>query len=196
MRYGSKLTSLIILFLIFACVTLVLLPESHHDALPPITKNNSPDWFMYNASVEKTNEEGKIQGKVQSPRLYHYEKENRIAMQHPFFTLFDKDNLPWQISADKGNVYQNHPERIDLNSHVIVRQLPGKGSNEVTVVSDSLSYYPDTSEAKTSDPVTITQPGMIIHAIGLEANLKQSIINFLKQSQVEYHEQHNAPTKH
>ena len=171
------------------CVSLVLLPLSHHLDLPKISTSRSPDWFMITAKATKTDETGQMVGRIQSPLLRHYTLDNRIAITMPFFILYDKDRLPWHITAEKSDIFQGKDQRIEFYGHVLVKQMPGKNSNEVTLMTEHFTYYPKTSQAFTKEPVTIMEPGATVHSVGFQADFKQSIIKFLSQSQTQYYEQ-------
>jgi len=192
MHFNKRVTSFFTLALLLFCIALILMPQSHHFSLPTRVENQSPDWFMKNATAMKTDEQGKIKGLVTSPSMVHYSADDVIDMQQPFFTLFDNGGIPWHINANTAQVFQKkNNNHIQLNKNVIVKQMPGKGSNEVTLTTDHLTFFPDTSIAKTDAAVTITEPGSTIQAVGFEADLKQGIIKFLSNSRAEYHVQEN-----
>ena len=174
------------------CVSLVLLPMSHHIDLPKANVNRSPDWFMIKAKATKIDETGQIAGSIQSPLLRHYTLDNRVAITAPFFILYDKDRLPWHITAEKSDIFRGRDERVEFYGHVLVKQMPGKNSNEITLMTEHLTYYPKTSQALTKEPVTITEPGATVHSIGFQADFKQSIIKFLSQTQTQYYEQNHS----
>ena len=180
-----KSTSGLLLLVIIAIFILICLPRAVNINLPT-HQDTTPDWYMTNMTATTYDEQGEVKGILQSPKLVHYPKKNITHMKTPYFILYDKDRIPWHITSTYGKIYQDKIEKVYLWDNVIVQQMPAPHSDQTTLLTSELTYYPKTSFAHTNKPVTITQPDSEMQSIGFNANLKKGLIKFLSQSQMEY----------
>ncbi len=186
MNLSTKISLTLIL------VLTALLSLSFYYAKPFVVKrvNQSrvPDWYIVHAKITNTNLLGHVTGQLTSPRLTHLPYDNVIHLQTPFFVAYDKTNIPWHIHADKGLAYQTKPKKINLIGNVRIQQLPGVGSHKARLTTTQMMYFPNQNIAETKQPVTISEPGTVMHSVGFKANFHQGVIRFLSRSEAEYYD--------
>ncbi|PIQ44018.1 MAG: LPS export ABC transporter periplasmic protein LptC [Gammaproteobacteria bacterium CG11_big_fil_rev_8_21_14_0_20_46_22] len=163
-------------------------------------KKQPPDWYMTQTHGFSTNTDGQLKSKVNSPTVDHYAKEDKLHLTSPVFFSYDKQHVPWRITANFGDYYENkkNPQAtyLHLQDNVVIKQLPGPGSKETEIQTSTLNYYPDTQLAKTQAPVVVYQQGSVIHAVGMIANLKTDKVDFLSQAHAKYHVSSKNSPKH
>jgi len=186
MNYRAK-TVIIVIFLLMAIFGFgIFLSQPTYNLKQIEKQNTAPDWYMTGVTISKYNALGAIKGIMTSTKLTHDQKQNIIYMQKPFFILYDKNRTPWHISSLHGKNYQDEKSKTDLWGNVRVKEMPGKDSHHTDMSTTQLTYYPQRNFAHTDKPVTIKEPGSIMHSIGVNANLKTGVIHFLSKTTGEY----------
>ena len=147
--------------------------------------SSTPDSFMTNVTATKLNKLGKPHYLLIAQDVRHYVQNDMTLIQKPFFTFYPIDEPPWQVKSDMSQAIHG-TEKVWLINHVFIQQLPGNNSHNATLSTNFITLYPDISFAETNQPVTITQPNTIIHAIGMQVDMKQSYVKFLSHTQGEY----------
>jgi lipopolysaccharide export system protein LptC len=170
--------SLILLLIIMAILTTWLITTSGNIVLPE-SKPQNPDSLMTLVDAIKFSKTGQPHHIFKSAQLVNYLKNNMTKLKQPFYVFQNETESPWHICADRGKAY-NGIDRIILNGHIKIQQLPGKNSRNLTLITDQMTFYPNRSFAETDRPVTIKQPGIIIHGIGLEVDLKTGNVKLRK----------------
>lgn len=143
------------------------------------------DSFMTQVHGIKLDKFGKPHDELVSPFIRHYQKQNRMLADKPFFIFYSDNAPPWHVNADHGEGL-NGNKLVILTGHVKVRQLPGPNSQDVTLNTTKLYLYPDQSIAKTDQPVTIEQPSSIVHGVGMIANMKKGTVKILSKTEGMY----------
>jgi lipopolysaccharide export system protein LptC len=189
MSVSSKV-SLMLFIVLSGLLTLSFYYSKPFSAMQP-NASNVPDWYIQHAKMTNINAQGLVSAILTSPHLKHFTDKNVIHIETPFLITYDKSRVPWHIHANKGLAYQGKNKKIDLIGDVSILQLPGKTSNNAKLTTTQMSYFPNQNIAETNEPVTITEPGSIMHSVGFRANLKKGIIHFLSRSETEYHANQN-----
>lgn len=197
MRKRNRIIMLVI-FIILILIAAKDLLIGQNSMFNNKNKENSPDWYMTDSHGFNTNDTGDLKSQLNSPDLKHYTANNAISIVQPHFIVYSSSKIPWRITANHGTYFQNKPDYLRLTGNVIVKQLPAPGSKLTELHTSLLFYYPATDIAKTKKPVVVKQQDSIIHAVGMVANLKTSVINFLSKSHAEYHTTSNKkqPSAH
>lgn len=149
-----------------------------------------PDTFMTNVNAMKLNLAGKPHYIFTTPQLLTYQTNNRTVANKPFFVFYKPGEPPWQMRADSSQGIDGK-NKVILEGNVYIHQLPGVNSNNITLTTNKIIGYPPKSLAETDQPVVITQPGTIINAIGMQADLNKHTIKLLSNTRI----QHGTPPK-
>jgi len=174
----------IVALLLMTGLSVWLIISSHHMSLGK-NKPQTPDAFATNIEATKMDKFGKPKSVLKSPKSTHYQQNDTTQLEKPFIILYKQNEPPWHIHADHGTAIHGS-EKITLYGHVKFRQLPGTNSHYMTLTTSEMTFYPDRSFAETDKPVTIRQPGNIVHAVGLQADTEKSYIKLLSKTRGQY----------
>ncbi len=174
-----------LLILAVSLTGLSILFSRKNESIDHHTWNNRPDSYMENVVAVIMNENGKPSLKIEAPAMVHYAENDRTHLAKPKVTVFREFPYPWYINADYAEI-NNGIQQIIFQNHVIIHH-PSDASNPLTTMTtDSLTVFPSKQMAKTGDAVTITQPDIIVHAVGMLANLNDGTVKLLSKARGEY----------
>lgn len=180
---------IISLFIIFATGLISLSYFLTHKHSPVIHANAAlPDAYMEDVVATIMNKSGKPTLKIETPRMIHFANNNTTDITKPHITVYRDSPVPWYINSDYAKA-TNGIDQIILWSNVVMNH-PSDTTNPLTTMkTHSLTIFPDKKIAQTPDAVTITQPDMTVHAVGMFANFQDGTVKLLSQTVGEY-----APT--
>ncbi|MGB6977377.1 MAG: LPS export ABC transporter periplasmic protein LptC [Gammaproteobacteria bacterium] len=153
----------------------------------PLSDNqtNHPDTFVVQATYLRLDPNGQLQSKFFIPKVVHYAKDNRSEFSSPHIVIYDQDKHPWVINAEHGQS-QFGTQQIELWGNVKVQHFAVPQQPEVTLLTSRLKYFPEQQLAQTDQPVTIVQPGMVVHSLGLKADLKSASVLLISNVRARY----------
>ncbi len=137
-------------------------------------------------SIDKASDENHPDQHFRTKALTFYPKENRLETEHPV-TLWQPDTMI-QATGLKANLDQDTVIFL-ANTRMVYKPQKSKdptASEERRFKTDRLVFHPKTNIAETQDPVVLEQPGTIVHAKGLKADLKRNAVTFLSQTKIIY----------
>lgn len=146
----------------------------------------NPDGFMTQVHYTHYDKNGDIQSKLYSPKIIHYNENDKAHLEKPSLTMHTVDKQTWIITADQGTSL-NGSKQINLQDNVKVQRIKD-ASHINTLTTTALTAFPDRQFAQTDQAVTIVQPGSIVKAVGMTANLKTGDITLLSQTQGIYNQ--------
>lgn len=174
------------LFLLAIFVSFLAIKKFHLSSDLSATKDNpnTPDAYMMNVTYLTTNDQGQRDIIVFSPHVDHYQVGDRNHFQQPVIKL-SKDDQQWIITSKEAKSF-NGTNRLVLNKHVVVQQLPSKNKQGTTLLTESLTAFPKQDLVTTQQRVTIKQPGLNITGVGMKGDLKNGNIQLLSQTKGQY----------
>lgn len=144
-----------------------------------------PDMFIEQVHTIKFNAEGQPIHYLITPKLTHYPHNNKNVLLQPRLQLTYKDHAPWQIQAAQG-VSLHGTDELTLSGNVKLQQPAGPQNPARTVFADEIIYYPDEQFATTTTAITMTEPGLQISSIGMNADIKQESVELLAKVRIRY----------
>lgn len=177
MNWKNVLLSLVILLAIGLSWLLVRNSFKHSFVAGP-NQPTTPDGFMIGVHYTRFNQLGTIAARLDANKIVHYQEEDTAQLDHPRLTIHNNDNQTWVITADQG-ISTNGSRQVDLRDHVIVKRIIQPGNKVATLTTTAMTAYPNKQFAQTNQPVKIVQPGSVINAVGMTANLNTGDINLL-----------------
>lgn len=173
-------SAILITAIIFSCW---LIRESILSSNKPVTgQAETPDAFLVKAIYTKMDANGNLDSQISTPNVLHYAKNDISHFTNPYITIYSKDgDQPWIVTANSGQSYSGIAQVL-LWDNVKIHEAPGPKNKELTMTTTSIVIYPKTQTTITNQPVTILQPGTVIHSVGLRANLKQGEVHLLSQA--------------
>lgn len=128
-----------------------------------------PNYQAKNMKSVFYNETGSINHEVFANGMEHYDMLGFTLFEKPEYTIYtDQTDLPWQINADEGTLYDD--ERIELEQNVQIRSL-----NQQDFVQIITTSYVEidlvTKTAYSDQPVQILGNDFVITGNGFKVNL-------------------------
>ena len=156
----------------------------HKESALPDTLGR-PDAYMEDVVATVIDKQGHPTLKMVASKMTHYLHNDATEITKPLLTLYRKSPKPWQLTALHAKSQQGLSQ-IVLWEDVVIHH-PGDGQNEkTTLLTPTLTVFPDKQLATTTDPVVIIQPNTEIHAIGMNADLASGSVKLLSQARGEY----------
>jgi len=173
---------LFILAFVLTSWSILISKQTHPLSVVP---SNEPDAYMENIVAIMMDKKGLPSLKIEAPKMLHYIEKDTTHIITPHVTIFRDSPEPWYINSDTADA-TNGTEQIVFSNHVIIHHPADVANPNTTMNTTSLTVFPDQQQAKTVDPVVITQPDTIIHAIGMLANLNSGTIKLLSNAKGDY----------
>jgi len=153
------------------------------------TLTSTVDTTVFHLTVKQFNKEGALINLLTTPLMEHIPKNNIHLLQTPQITIKQENQPAWEIKSLKAKSYEGG-QRITFIKDVIVHQNPGDKTQESTLKTEEVTYYPKEKKATTNLFVTFEQPGNIIESTGMNAYLDEKRVELLHKARGSY-----APAK-
>ncbi len=154
-----------------------------------LSKKEIMDSESYQATFTEYNRQGQIKAMMSAKTIKQYQPSGTIVFEKPFILAYGNNRAPIHVRADKATANKSI-NKIIMSGSVVIHQLKTKKDPETTIQTSQLIVFPKKSQAITNKPVVITRPGIIIHSIGLTANLKTAQYQLHSNSHVIYQPTH------
>ncbi|HQU89804.1 MAG TPA: LPS export ABC transporter periplasmic protein LptC [Denitromonas sp.] len=126
-----------------------------------------PDVIVEQMALTRFDLTGTPQYYVDAQQMRHLPGQAQSELTDPV-VRYQRDGMHLRLTAEHG-VARDDGERVDLKGQVRAqRTLPGKPVS--TFASDTLVLWPNTEQAKSVDPVVLTQDGAEVHSNGMSAD--------------------------
>ncbi|BCA95062.1 LPS export ABC transporter periplasmic protein LptC [Legionella antarctica] len=153
------------------------------------TLSSTIDTTISQLTVRQFNSDGLLTNLLTTPLMQHIPKEDIHLLKSPHIIIVQKDQPSWEIRSMKAKSF-NGGERINFIKHVVVHQNPGNKTQESTLRTEEVAYFPKLKKATTDLFVTFEQPGNIVESTGMNAYLDEKRVELLHQARGTY-----APNK-
>jgi len=140
---------------------------------------------MENIVALVMNKQGSPSLKVEAPKMTHYADDDVTWITYPHVTVYRQSPEPWYINSDHAEA-TNGTEEILFSDNVVIHHSADSENPDTTMKTATLTVFPDKKQATTNDPVVITQPDTIIHAIGMIADLNDGTVKLLSKARGDY----------
>lgn len=174
MFFKSLWLNILLVFMILGGLGLVWIQQMIPSAK---TVSSKPDFYVVSVNVLQTDSVGDPADRLTSPLLVHYPRDNHLQLSQPFFELYAKNQENWQLSARYGLLLSDH-DTLQLWDNVQLKQRHDTALIS-TLNTTALTLHLKEKTAQTRAPVVITQANQVIHATGLNANLKHKTLQLL-----------------
>jgi len=152
------------------------------DALAEKGDEPTRGFYLSEAVIYGTGEDGKTRYTLRAERIEQRIKEGGFALQRINLTLDDPDGTPWQVMALEGSIPEDR-SYIQLNGDVSARRQQLAPS--LSIESDSMRLLADQRIAETESLVTIRFGGQQVTARGMRAYFNEDRLQL--QSEVHGH---------
>lgn len=142
------------------------------------------EYVLRDFELVSLDKSGKEAFTLRAPLLQETPGASTMDLTTPLFLLPDKDGHYWEVRSKTGWVSDNR-EEVRLRGEVDVRS-PDGGERPVNMKTEQLNVFPETNRASSASLVTITQPGLTMRGVGLEADLADKRYKLLSQVRSRY----------
>lgn len=149
------------------------------------TLSATVDTTVSQLTVRQFNNQGILTNYLTTPLMEHIPKEDINLLKTPHIIVKQDDQPEWQISSMKAKSF-NGGKQITFIEKVVVHQNPGEKTQESTLRTQEVTYFPKEKKATTSLFVTFEQPGNIIQSTGMNAYLDEKRVELLHQARGSY----------
>lgn len=143
------------------------------------------DTTITKLTVRQFNSEGSLINLLTTPLMEHIPKDNINLLKTPHIIVKQDDQPAWEINSMRAKSYDGG-KRITFIEQVVVHQNPGDKTQESTLKTEEVTYFPKEKKATTDLFVTFEQPGNIIQSTGMNAYLDEKRVELLHQARGSY----------
>jgi lipopolysaccharide export system protein LptC len=143
------------------------------------------DYVLSDFTLASLDENGKLAFEVEAPRLAKHPWLDTFAIDEPRFRIIDGGQRTWKASARTGWVSADAKE-LRLVEAVAADRVPTADAPALSLRTERLAARLDTNRMTSDAPVTITQPGLILRGVGLDADLKENRFSLLADVRARY----------
>jgi lipopolysaccharide export system protein LptC len=152
-------------------------PESFDELRSTEAPEASVDFFVVNPHTQQFKEDGSLNYRMKANKLEHIKATDITLMNQPDLLLYRKDEPPWHVQSQRGEVAPGG-KQVELLDDVKVQRTDAK--NRQTLLSTSrMTVFPDKEYAETSQAVKIEAANGVTTATGMKAYLNEGRMNLL-----------------
>jgi LPS export ABC transporter protein LptC len=174
----SSLRSTILLFMILCLMSFFGYHFASTPAPQPLDDHillHIPDLSIHTFKMLEFDELGQLSKEVISDRVIHVPDQNQYLLHEPHIHFRGKENSFYYLLSNSAKTKQGFEQMI-FNGHVLLQQPQSKETQAFTMLTETLTYLPKKEQAFTTMPVEFNQVGHVVHAHGMQADLKTNHI--------------------
>ncbi|MDP3704548.1 MAG: LPS export ABC transporter periplasmic protein LptC [Legionellaceae bacterium] len=164
-------------------------PHSIKITLDEQTLSTAIDTIVTELSVQQFDVEGRLIHSLQTPLMQHIPKNNTHLLTTPHIVVKESNQAPWEIRSETATALYGG-KQITFNNNVIVHQKKYKQTEETTLTTDEITYFPKNKLATTSKEVTLKQANNQMQSTGMKAYLAENRVQLLGNARGHYEPQH------
>ena len=158
---------------------------THHEfKLATAVVSGRSDYVLRDFELISLDKTGKESFTLRAPLLQQTPDAKTMELSTPLFLMPDVNGHYWQVPSQTGWVSENRDE-IRLHGRVKATSPP-EDSRAIAMITEQLNVFPNTRLAKSSDIVTVTEPGLTMRGRGMDADLAAKRFTLLSQATARY----------
>ncbi|NNF50940.1 MAG: LPS export ABC transporter periplasmic protein LptC [Gammaproteobacteria bacterium] len=135
----------------------------------------SKGYYIKGAAILGTDEDGGLLYRVEATDIRHMPGENMVALTDVTVRYSAAGQPAWSVTSATGSIDDASSE-ISLEGEVRLRNESTAQEEPYLIETDTLLFSPRRRYASTSAQVRITQPGVLLTATGMEADLEKEML--------------------
>ncbi|MDF1758855.1 MAG: LPS export ABC transporter periplasmic protein LptC [Legionellaceae bacterium] len=149
----------------------------------------SIDATITDLSVKEFDANGVMINFLETPLIRHVPENNTHYLTKPHLIINQEDKAPWEINSLEAVAMRGGKE-VKFSDDVVIVQKEYGNSEEVSVYTDEITYFPGEKYALTQKNVKLLQGGSFIMATGIKAYLDESRVQLLSNARAHYEKSH------
>ena len=145
------------------------------------TLSTTADMVIDNLTVHQFDTNGHLVNSLQTPVMRHISMNNTHWLKTPHIIITQENQPAWEIHAQQATALYGG-QQITFNKDVIIHQEKDEHTQESTLKTESMTYFPKDKLATTLLEVTYEQPGNIVQSKGMTAYLAEKRVKLLSQA--------------
>lgn len=159
--------------------------SSHTFKLDDKTLSSTPDTIISHLTVKQFDDNGHVSNYLQTPYMEHVPLNNTHQLVTPHIIVTQKNQTPWEIHAMEATALHGG-QKITFNKHVIIHQKQNEQTQETTLKTEQITYFPKKQLATTPKDVTFVQAGNVVESTGMRAYLAENHVQLLNNARGTY----------
>lgn len=164
------------------------------EELPALMGPPRSDYLLYDFDLIALDEAGKESFSASGPRLTRHPNLGTLDIEAPRFSSPDSNGRVWTGTAKRAWVNKEGTELRMLGD----ARVSGPAAEDVAPTllrSEALSVFPREHRVDSDVAVTVTEPGSILSAIGMRANLDAQQVELLSDVRIHHDARPIKPRK-
>lgn len=149
------------------------------------TLNTTANMIVNHLTVRQFDADGLLVNYLRTPLMQHIPLNNTHWLKTPHIIVAQIDQPTWEIHAQEATALHGS-QQITFNKQVVVHQKKDEHTEESTLKTESLTYFPKDKLATTLLDVTYERPGSIVQSTGMKAYLAEKRVKLLSQARGTY----------
>jgi lipopolysaccharide export system protein LptC len=149
------------------------------------TLSKTADMVINNLKVQQFDANGRLVNYLQTPLMHHVPLNNTHWLKNPHVIIAQSDQPTWEIQSQQATSL-NGGESITFNKQVVIHQQKDEHTQESTLKTEAMTYFPKDKLAITTLDVTYEQPGTIVQSTGMKAYLAEKRVLLMGQTRSTY----------
>lgn len=144
-----------------------------------------PDAFMEDITTVIMDKQGKPNMKIITPKMIHYSDNDTTQLTSPQLTLYRQSPNPWFVTAKFAKATQGI-DNVNFWDNVVIHHAADSNNPATVIRTASLTVHPNKKTAETNEKISMEQPGIVVNATGMIADMNTGDIKLLSQARGEY----------
>lgn len=136
------------------------------------------DYTLTDFTLNALDSTGALSFQTTGPSLARRGEDGSIFMTSPEYVLVDGSGHTWKGKSDSGWVNKDGSV-MKLQGNVEMHRQPYADLPQIDVETSELTTWPKDKKMATDAPATITQPGSILHGVGMRGDLNDKVLELL-----------------
>lgn len=185
MNAAKQAAWLFIALICMACSSWYFASSSVVIKLDAHTLSTTTDMIVNHLTVHQFDTEGRLANYIQTPLMHHIAENNTHWLKTPHIIVSQQNQPAWEIHAQQATALYGG-QQITFNQNVVIHQGKDKNTQESTLTTETITYFPKDKLAKTPLDITYERAGNIVQAKGMEAYLSEKRVKLLSQARGTY----------
>ena len=126
-----------------------------------------PEFVVDGITATALDKGGRAESRLTAQRMLYYPDEEITEVVEPRLTQFPEKGPPLRVSAERGTVNREGDE-VRLYGNVVVVRDPNGDRPPLRMDTTYLQVFPKTEQARTPEPVLITEGSSKLTGVGME----------------------------
>ncbi|MGH8173278.1 MAG: LPS export ABC transporter periplasmic protein LptC [Rhodanobacteraceae bacterium] len=136
------------------------------------------DYTLTDFTLNALDSSGALSFQTTGPRLARRGDDGSIFMTTPDYVMVDGSGHTWKGKSDAGWVNKDG-SLMKMQGNVEMHRQPSADLPAIDVETTELTTWPKDKKMATDAPATITQPGSILHGVGMRGDLNSKVLELL-----------------